>query len=272
VQSGLSFSLYFATFTSHRIYLFIYVLRAIKEAQRVDLINLQLQAVAQKRLQMKLHTPNSKLTSQEALSILDNLKDVDKEALAEKINFIELVKCEQEYYSKLQVKEREARKNSRMIRALHDVIAEEDSAVQYEEEIRRQLEEAQDRVMLAKRNRKRIERAKHQAASQEQEVLKELEQISLTLERRQEKVRAALRRKEEEQQDLPVEHFNLSDIEVLRKEEDRLISESEQMEDRARRLQSRAEKLMLRAQELRREQNYVENGERDFRNTTWKRD
>ena len=244
---------------------------SMEEIERSMAIKGELANVMNKRLSLSLRTPNSALTSSEALKLLDGLNTIDSVTLLESIRrkhpLINHINCleeiENEYADKLGDQTEAQQQLTEMKEALWKADLKAQEAVEAEKAARRALEEAQRQVITTRKELMDWNRDYADAECQHRRTTQEMEKISLALERKQERVRTALRRKEEEVLDVPVTSNNesldaqglgLSDLERLRKEEGYLRAESNRLDDRAKRLRSRARKLKRRCEELKAEE------------------
>lgn len=240
---------------------------SMEEIERSMAIKGELANVMNKRLSLSLRTPNSALTSSEALKLLDGLNTIDSVSLLESIRrkhpLINHINCleeiENEYADKLGEQTEAQRRLTEMKEALWKADLKAQEAVRAEEAARRALEEAQRQVIATRKELMDWNRNYADAECQHRKTTQEMEKVSLALERKQERVRTALRRKEEEVLDvfvtsnnetLDAQGLGLSDLERLRKEEGYLRAESNRLDDRAKRLRSTARKLKRRCEEL----------------------
>lgn len=232
----------------------------------------ELANVMNKRLSLSLRTPNSALTSPEALKLLDGLNTVDSVTLLESIQrkhpIIHDINCleevENEYGDKMEEHEQAQEHLTESKEALWkaDLVAQ--AAVEQEKAARLALEEAQRQVISTRQDLMDWNRIYASAEGQHRKTSQEMEKVALALERKQEKVRTALRRKEEEVLEVPVTNdansldtLGLADLERLRKEEGYLRAESNRLDSRAKRLRSRARKLKKRCEELKAEEEHI---------------
>lgn len=245
---------------------------SMEEIERSMAIKGELANVMNKRLSLSLRTPNSALTSSEALKLLDGLNTIDSVSLLESIRrkhpLINHINCleeiENEYADRLEEHTEAQQQLTDMKEALWKADLKAQQAVEAEAEARRILEEAQRNVISTRQELMEWNRQYADSEVQHRKTTQEMEKVALALERKQERVRTALRRKEEEVLDVPVTTNNnetsdssglgLSDLERLRKEEGYLRAESNRLDERAKRLRSRARKLKRRCEELKEEE------------------
>lgn len=231
----------------------------------------ELANVMNRRLSISLRTPNSALTSSEALKLLDGLNTIDSVTLLESIRrkhpLINHINCleevENEYADRLEEQTAAQQQLTEMKEALWKADLKAQEAVEAEAEARRALEEAQRQVIATRQELMEWNRMYADSECQHRKTTQEMEKVALSLARKQERVRTALRRKEEEVLDVPVTANNetldtvglgLSDLERLRKEEGYLRAESNRLDERAKRLRSRARELKRRCEELKAEE------------------
>jgi len=254
---------------------------SMDEIERSMAIKGELANVMNKRLSLSLRTPNSALTSSEALKLLDGLNTVDSVTLLESIRLkhplIHDINCLEEVeieYGDTLEEHTQAREHLTEVKeALWKADLKAQEAVEAELAARRALEAAQRQVIATRQDLMDWNRMYATAEGQHRKTSQEMEKISLALERKQEKVRTALRRKEEEMLDVPVRNasesldtLGLSDLERLRKEEGYLREESKRLDDRAKRLRSRARDLKRRCEELKAEEERLSLSDRSSAN------
>ena len=244
--------------------------------QQANAVREELAAIMERRLNVSLQTPGSKLSSLEAQQIFDGLNVDDKRSLSDFVQLRKTVtseiealeKVEASYYMKYDERA-EAERNFQMsTQTLEQARINAESARKAEERAMQALKAAQELVQSTKQA---VEEQTDNFAESEVEFLRrveESEKLSAALERRQERVRAALYRKERAIVDgigglEPIEgvetecHLSESEIECnqrnlqeLKKKESFLLAEGSRLEQRAMRLQSRADKLKARAEFL----------------------
>ena len=204
--------------------------RAAREAQQVKRLKSQLENLDAKRLET-LHS-NSKLTSTEALRILQSFNIEEKSRLQPLKEIEALVAVELQYREKMRERqglEKEMRMTERNV----------DNAVNRARLAQQRLEEAQREVMESKLNMEDCLKAQKDLTAREKEAANELEKLNMSLDKNTEKVRITLKKRE---------------YESLQRESDYLQKESARLEDVASSLREEAEKIKFRSDVIRREQ------------------
>ena len=217
-----------------------------------------------KRVKLSLHTPNVKLSSLEAMIILDGMNTVDEVNMGDIILFRHTVSYEIEQLQIIEADFEQSKEMNRSLQrnierktlALENARANSNAALQAEERARKALEDAMN--MVASTNNDVENSLSLLASSTDQLTYNEieLEKIANGMSKQQEKVRVALRRKEEAMQESEREKmkgdFKSSKIEDsneiiqdLLKEEQYLRTESARLVAMSERLASRAKKLEL---------------------------
>ena len=243
--------------------------------QQANAVREELAAIMERRLNVSLQTPGSKLSSLEAQQIFDGLNVDDKRSLSDFVQLRKTVtaeiealeKVEASYYMKYDERA-EAERNFQMsTQTLEQARINAESARRAEERAMQALKAAQELVLSTK---EAVEEQTDNFAESEVEFLQRVEEsemLSAALERRQERVRSALHRKERAEVDsigvfepkgLETECYlseseiecNQRNLQELKKKESFLLAEGSRLEQRAMRLQSRADKLKARAEFL----------------------
>lgn len=255
--------------------------RAKQEQIQARKLRDKLDSTLAQRVRLTLHTPGAKLSSLEALMILDGFNTVDNLSLMDIARMRHKVAYEIEQLEALEVEE--GIKQSYMSQAeaaleekkkiLSDAQQNEKEAQEAEAKARAALEEAMGRVASAKLDI--MKATKSLSAAEEERTRNEysLEILKSNVEKRQEIVRQALRRKAEEvsreaqktrgekAEDIGIMGIvgdfgplNARDatakITTLKEEEHMLKIESARCEATADRLLSRSQKLSSRAESL----------------------
>lgn len=244
---------------------------AVKEAAKAEKIRKQRDEIAEKRRQMILHTPDAPLTSKDAFDILDSFKDIDKVTLVEKIRLkhpiVKDIQVLEEMELDLEAKTEEKKEKELEIPEMEQALLRAESRVQeavdVEIEATKRLEEARKEVLAARNDIEKRQEAKKSIENLLKMASTELEKQGIQLAKRKERVRKILQIKEEkiltERGELSsvqksITPFDITELEVLKREEEYLTSETVRLEDFSRRLRSRAKKLKLRSEELKKEQ------------------
>jgi hypothetical protein len=239
--------------------------RAEEEMEKADKVQTELEKLVEARWELCLRTPNSALSSGDALAILkrmnvdDSLSVVGRLSMKLTVNELicELEDTEIEYYEKV-AEQTDAKEKKRFTQvALKQAARDAKLAAEAEEAARKALEEAQEKLAAAKDSVNELTKSFNKVESQEQKVDQEVQLMAETLARRQEKIRKALRKKknpavdtkavEDEKLDLIQ---TLAEIEILRKKERFLAAEHAKGEETVARLLSRASKLQERAKTI----------------------
>lgn len=266
---------------SHRCCQLFLTLSAQNEMKQANAVREELAAIMERRLNMSLQTPGSKLSSLEAQQIFDGLNFDDKRSITDFVQLRKTVtseiealeKVEASYYMKYDEREEAERGFQISTQALEQSRINAESARKAEERALQALKAAQE---LVESTKKAVQEQTDNFAESEVEFLRrveESEKLSAALSRRQERVRAALARKEralvEDNFDgaEPIEgvetecylseseiECNQRNLEELKKKESFLLAEGSRLEQRAMRLQSRSDKLKARAEFIDREE------------------
>ena len=253
---------------------------AQNEMKQANAVREELAAIMERRLNLSLQTPGSKLSSLEAQQIFDGLNFDDKRSIADFVQLRKTVtseiealeKVEASYYMKYDEREEAERGFQISTQALEQAKINAESARKAEERALQALKAAQE---LVESTKKAVEEQTNNFSESEVEFLRrveESEKLSAALSRRQERVRAALARKEralvegsfggaEPIEGVETECYlseseiecNQRNLEELKKKESFLLAEGSRLEQRAMRLQSRSDKLKARAEFIDRE-------------------
>ena len=247
---------------------------AQNEMKQANAVREELAAIMERRLNLSLQTPGSKLSSLEAQQIFDGLNFDDKRSIADFVQLRKTVtseiealeKVEASYYMKYDEREEAERGFQISTQALEQAKINAESARKAEERALQALKAAQE---LVESTKKAVKEQTNNFAESEVEFLRrveESEKLSAALSRRQERVRAALARKERALAEGfggadPIEgvetecylseseiECNQRNLEELKKKESFLLAEGSRLEQRAMRLQSRSDKLKARAE------------------------
>ena len=239
-----------------------------------------LSAVINKRMHLALRTPNSSLSSSDALKLLDGLNTKDSLSLMDMVRLKhtivyqigKLEEVEAEYSFKSGKQQKSAQQFAQLTDSLRR--AEHDAKIAVEEEVaaRKALELAMTRTAQTKQFMKNVSHLRQLEEMALQKTTTDVDRVSPILARRQEKVRKALRAKEEaiksqkakrrnernffakadndDNEDFllsSIQGLGLADLEELAKQEILLMAEGKRLDELASRLLSRAAKLRARA-------------------------
>jgi hypothetical protein len=240
----------------------------MSEIEKSISIKGQLTNVMNKRLSLSLRVPNSGLTADEALKLLEGLNTVDSVSLLEAIRrknpVINEIKCLEEVEKDVAYKHQSQADTEKNLKVMREALWKADTkakkAVETEIAARRALEEAQREVIATRQGLMDWKNLYDSAENEHRKTAQEFEKVSLKLARKQERVRTALRRKEEEVLEIQERPsldttLGLSDLERLRNEEEYLRAESNRLDERAKRMRSTARMLKRRSEQL--QQNHV---------------
>jgi len=257
--------------------------RALDETERSIEVHANLSAVINKRMHLALRTPNSSLSSSDALKLLDGLNTKDSLSLMDMVRLKhtivyqigKLEEVETEYSFKSGKQQKSAQQFAQLTDSLRR--AEHDAKIAVEEEVaaRKALELAMTRAAQAKQFMKNMSHLRQLEEMALQKTTTDVDRVSPVLARRQEKVRKALRAKEEaiksqkakrrnerkffakadndDDEDFrlsSIQGLGLADLEELAKQEILLMAESKRLDELASRLLSRAAKLRARADSI----------------------
>jgi curved DNA-binding protein CbpA len=179
--------------------------RAKKEMREATRLRDKLDRVMRKRVQLLLHTPNAKLSSLEALIILDgfNIKDevtmLDtvrlRKTVTQEIEWLEPL--EQEVRQKQELDEKLEFDIERKSTAHEQAKVNSAAAIQAEERARKALEDAIALVDSTKVDVDNADNSLRNVVEEKKTNLTDLDRVKWNMERQQERVRLALRRKEQ---------------------------------------------------------------------------
>jgi len=242
--------------------------RARKELQDANTLRDELDAVMRKRVQLTLHTPNAKLSSLEAMIILDGFNTLDEVTVLDTLlRLRKTVTYEIEHLQQFEgelneTQEKKLRVNSDLERktiALKQAKANAAAALQAEVRARKALEDAIVLVQSTKGDVSNAKQTLNSLAEDKRQALVDIERLNIVIDKQQEKTRLALRRKEQAiQNDLGIrgdfgQEMAVSaeeEVKTLLKQEAYLRSESARLQAMAERFESRSQKLVKRANEL----------------------
>lgn len=246
--------------------------RARDEYMAANRLRDELDEVMRRRVQLTLHTPNAKLSSLEAMIILDGMNTVDEVGLVESLvrlrktvtyEIEQLQIIENTFSQKYEEDRQIVFEIEQKIQALEQAKKNAAAAIEAEEKARKALEDARN---LVRKTNEEVDSTL--AALGKLDDVKnasdfELRRIEASMEKQQERMRLALRRKEQEVEGQKSEDGKMkgdfkndmaltaaTEVESLLKEEHRLRSESITLQAKAERLESRSQKLMERADEI----------------------
>lgn len=246
-----------------------------KERDEAEKMKEEIDDLMQKRIQLTLHTPNAKLSSLEALMILDGLNIVDEVSMLDTMRLRHRVSYEieqlEQMESEIEMKKEKSEKIKvdveREMQALDQAQVNAAAALQAEERARKALEDAKALVSSTKNDVDQAKQALKATKEKKAQQKFDVERMMYGMERQQEKVRLALRRKEQAVQEQEKKGDNSSEtivgdfngsrarkateeVQKIIKKENFLRAESARKEAAAMRLQSRSEKLKERQDEL----------------------
>ena len=242
--------------------------RARKELQDANVLRDKLDAVMRKRVQLTIHTPNAKLSSLEAMIILDGFNTLDKVSVLETLlhfrkTVTEEIELLQQFEGELKdMQEKNVRVNSDLERktiALVNAKANAAAALQAEARARKALEDATMLVQSTKGDVLNAEQNLNLLAEDKRQALVDIERLNIAIDKQQEKTRLALRRKEQAiQNDLGIKgDFGQEmavnaeeEVIILLQQEANLRAESDRLQATAERIESRSQKLVEKANEL----------------------
>ena len=242
--------------------------RARKELQDANALRDELDTVMRKRVQLTIHTPNAKLTSLEAMIILDGFNTLDEVTVLDTLlRLRKTVTYEIEHLQQFEgelkeTQEKNLRVNSDLERktiALVNAKANAAAALQAEVRARKALEDATMLVQSTKGDVLSAEHTLNSLAEDKKQALVDIERLNIAIDKQQEKTRLALRRKEQAiQNDLGIrgdfgQEMAVSaeeEVKTLLKQEANLRAESDRLQATAERIESRSQKLVERANEL----------------------
>lgn len=251
---------------------------ARKERDEADKMKEEINDLMLKRIQLTLHTPNAKLSSLDAMTILDSLNIVDEVSMLDTMRLRhrvsyeieQLEQMESEIVTKKEMKEKIKDDVERERTALDQAKANAAAALQAEERARKALEDAKALVSSTKNDVDQAKQVLKATKENEAQQKFDVERMMYNMERQQEKVRLALRRKEQavqEQKEKKGDNSSVknkekgdftgnrarnaaNEVEEIIKKENFLRAESARKEAAAMRLLSRSEKLTERQDEL----------------------
>ena len=179
--------------------------QAQKESREATRLRDKLDKVMRKRVQLLLHTPDAKLSSLEALVILDSFNIKDEVTMLDTVRLRKTVTQEIEW---LQPLEQEVKQKQEYAEQLEFDIERKSSAfeqaqvnaaaaVQAEERARKALEDAIALVESTRIDVENTDNSLRKAVDDKTNNLSELDRVKWNMERQQERVRLALRRKEQ---------------------------------------------------------------------------
>lgn len=183
----------------------LYVQSALIEMENAAKAKAELAAMTEKRLFLALRTPNSEISSSDALQILDKFNTPDSLSLMERAMWKQPlehgVRELEEAETEFQIKRDIQRQNQQLYQDLvNNQKREEENArlaLEAEERARKAYEAAQRLVLETKQALIETTKALSTAEVAAKRSSNELDRVSLNLSRRQERLRRALRKKEE---------------------------------------------------------------------------
>jgi DnaJ-class molecular chaperone len=253
------------------------IARAHKGAQEAEQLQVELQKLAAKRLQMVLHTPGSGLTSADAGTVLEDFNntvtDLDQLSMWDKLSLKntvaqeieELQMCELDFVEMQAMETRDQLEYQKNVLARLSAQSSLAAAVKKEEALRLALDEAQQEAAAQKQALELILRNFTAAEQLCRKSQHDKSRATRLMEKQSERVRAALREKERavflvkglsEDDAVPdsvtEEEFEnrLQELLEIRQEEKKLVERSAHLEEVAARLLSRANKLKISSEEM----------------------
>lgn len=232
----------------------------------------ELTATMNKRVKLTLHTPNTEITSLEALMILDGLNTIDEVSMVDimrlrhtvSYEIEQLQEIEKDFQEKKNLKRSLERDMDRTVNALDQARANAKAAEQAEERARKALEDAKNLVASTKKDIEQAAFSLQQTGEIQTFNEYDVRRVQQALTKQQSKVRVALRRKQEAIEvatEKVVGDYKASEaensekeIQSLLKAERYLRAEQARLEAVAQRLLSRSKKLEITAEELEKEE------------------
>lgn len=230
-----------------------------------------------------LHLPNAKLTSQEALLVLDSFNFPDEKSMIDLLSLRKTVKSEIDHLSVIEseldiirsLEESLFVDVDRQQQALEKAMLNVEAAKKAEDRARKALEDAKALVQSTESNLKRVQSTLTMYTNEMNETQYQVNKIQTNKERQQEKIRQVLRRKEQ-QYAAQKEGLSSNDsitlvssngdfdentaedarnqISLLMQEENELKNEINLLQASAARGLSRSKKLADRSEELEKEE------------------
>lgn len=251
--------------------------KAKQDMREVDNLKLQLNEMINKRMQLVLRTPKAKLSSLEALMILDGFNTLDDKSMIELLTLKKTVTSEIEQLQAIETEIESARYLEKSL--MTDVKRQQDAlekahlnveaAKKAEERARKALEDAKILVQSTQNNLERVQSSLTMYTNEMQDTQYQINKVQSTQDKQQERVRQALRRKEQAVQKeaskkghssfpaSPSEDFDenraqsaMEEIKAMLEEEEAIREKIERLEAAAERELSRSQKLFNRSKEL----------------------
>ena len=245
--------------------------------REVDTLKLKLNEIMSKRMQLVLHTPKAKLTSLEALMILDGFNTLDDKSMIELLTLKKTVTSEIEQLQAIETEMETAKSLEKSLSS--DITRQQDAlekaqlnveaAKKAEERARKALEDAKILVQSTQKNLERVQSSLIMYTNEMKDTQHQINKVQSTQDKQQERVRQALRRKEQAVQkesskkglstsaSSPAEDIDEhrtqsteEEIEAMLKEESAIREQIERLEAAAERELSRSQKLFNRSKEL----------------------
>jgi len=181
--------------------------RAQKEMKEAMKLREELEDIAQKRMQLTLHTPKSNLTSLEASIILDGFNIVDQVTMMDTVLLRKSVGYEIEKLQEMEIEFDEKTRQYQQIisklqsekSSLHQAKINASAALKAVENARKALQDVMDLAQSAKEEILTIEGSLKSSEELERIQSLDIERLKDAMMRQQERMRLALRRKEEQQ-------------------------------------------------------------------------
>jgi len=210
--------------------LLLQYIRATREALQAKRLKDELANIDQTRLD-KLSDANVKLSSVEALRILERFDLVDASRKQQVKEIEALQSVEDAYRAKLRERQDVAKLTQKADRSV-------ENAVQREVLAQQRLAEAQREVLEAKLNLEDSLKQQREATAKEKAAANDMEKASLALDTNAGKIRVSLKKKE---------------AESLQRRAAHLKKESERLEEVAEKLRSQAEKIKAKSDRVKKE-------------------
>lgn len=257
--------------------------RAKQDIQEAENLQLKLNEIMSKRIHLMLHIPNAKLTSQEALLVLDSFNFPDDKSMIDLLSLRKTVKSEIDHLSVIEseldtirsLEESLFLDVDRQQQALEKAMLNVEAAKKAEDRARKALEDAKALVQSTESNLKRVQSTLTMYTNEMNETQYQVNKIQTNKERQQEKIRQVLRRKEQQyaaQKEVLSSNDSITlvssngdfdentaedarnQISLLMQEENELKNEINLLQASAERGLSRSKKLADRSEELEKEE------------------
>mmetsp|Transcript_31867 Transcript_31867/g.46894 ORF Transcript_31867/g.46894 Transcript_31867/m.46894 type:complete len:560 (+) Transcript_31867:86-1765(+) len=180
--------------------------RAKTDLDRANRIRADLSTVIDRRLNLSVFVPNSAISSDEAMHILDGLNTLDKVSVVDRMmlkNTVQyeieaLEELEENYYTKADERNMADIEYKDKLEALQQAEVNAQAAMEAEKRAREALEAAERLVANSRQDLAECSKALTQVDTWRKRTVTETERVHQQLDRKREMVRKALLRKEEE--------------------------------------------------------------------------